>query len=55
MKSDPEITVFHSRVTNNEQNNGGFTGMPIWMPLTIVGAIAATVVVVLVVRRKRAP
>ncbi|MCG7845265.1 MAG: hypothetical protein MIO90_07540 [Methanomassiliicoccales archaeon] len=54
MKSDPEITVFHDRVTENDDQNFNDPSAN-WIPIAAVGAIGAIVVLgvaILMVRRK---
>ncbi|MCG7840362.1 MAG: hypothetical protein MIO87_00465 [Methanomassiliicoccales archaeon] len=51
MRSDPEITVFHDRVTENGDQNASTDRLPI-VAIGAVGAIAVLGVSILMVRRK---
>ncbi len=54
MKSDPEITVFHDRVTEDQMNdNNNPSGLPLWIPIMVIGAIAAVSVAIVMVKRKK--
>ena len=54
MKSDPEMTVFHDRVTEDQMNdNNNPSGLPLWIPIMVIGAIAAVSVAIVMVKRKK--
>lgn len=59
IKSDPEITVYHNRVTDNQNinnqinGNNNPSGFPLWIPIALIGGIGATAVAIVMVRRKR--
>jgi hypothetical protein len=52
LKSDPEITVFHDRVTSSNDPSGEVPAFPL-LPIVIVAAVAAISLVVLVVRKRK--
>ena len=56
MRSDPEITVFHDRVTENGDQNFDPNALTDWLPIVAIGAVGAIAVLgvaILVVRRKK--
>lgn len=54
MESDPEISVFHDRVTDNQINGtNNPNGFPLWIALVAIAVIAATAVAILMVKKKK--
>ncbi|MBI0584769.1 MAG: hypothetical protein ISF22_11180 [Methanomassiliicoccus sp.] len=57
MKSDPEITIYHDRVTAGWNNDGGWNNDDAWpsflLPIALIGAAAIIGVAVVVMMRKR--
>jgi hypothetical protein len=48
MKSDPEITIYHDRVTENDP----MSDKPLWILIPVVAGIAAVIVAVVLIKRK---
>ncbi len=52
IKSDPEITVFHNRVTENDDSNPTTGGVPL-ATIVAIGAIVVLTVAIFMVKRKK--
>jgi hypothetical protein len=54
IKSDPEITVYHNRVTANQvTGNNDPADFPLWIPMVAIGAIGVLGVTILMVRTRK--
>jgi hypothetical protein len=53
MQSDPEISIYHDRVTAQIDGNNNPNEFPLWMPLALVGAIGVIGGAIFIVRRKK--
>jgi hypothetical protein len=54
IKSDPEITVYHNRVTADQvTGNNDPNGVPLWIPIAVIGAVGAIGLTTIMVKRNK--